>query len=136
MAHFAKLDENNNVISVHVVDNSVLLDNDIESEEKGISFLTNLHGYSNWKQTSYSSSFRKLYAGVGFHYDSMRDAFIEPKPFTDWVLNENTCKWEPPVPMPNDGNYYLWNEIDHQWLQMASLEEMSLYISQLNKEEK
>jgi hypothetical protein len=135
MAHFAKLNENNYVTSVHVVDNSVLLDSGVESEEKGINFLAKLHGHLNWKQTSYNSSFRKSYAGVGFYYDAIRDAFIEPKPFDDWILNEDTCKWEPPIPMPNDGNYYLWNEIDHQWLQMASLEEMSLYISQLSKEE-
>ena len=115
MAHFAKLDENNNVIGVHVVVNEVITMNGIESEQVGINFLTNLHGYSLWKQTSYNANFRKNYAGIGYYYDSIRDAFIPPKPFPSWILNEETCLWDSPLPYPNDGKMYTWNEDILNW---------------------
>lgn len=94
MAHFAKLDENNIVLEVNVVNNNVL---DINNEElSGIAFLTEWSGgYSNWKQASYNGSFRKNFAGIGFTYDPIRDAFIPPKPEEgNWILNEETCLWE------------------------------------------
>jgi hypothetical protein len=114
MAHFAKLDENNIVIDVNVVSNDVLvLSNE---EESGISFLTEWSGgYSNWKQTSYNGSFRKNYCGLGFYYDEDRDAFIAPKPYESWVLNEETCQWEAPEPYPDDENLYTWDEDSLSW---------------------
>lgn len=116
MAHFAKLNENSVVVDVNVVSNEVI--NNLpfpDSEPLGIEFLTALTGYSNWKQTSYNVSFRKNYAGINFTYDSQRDAFIPPKPYPSWVLNENTCQYESPVPYPNDGKPYKWDEITLSW---------------------
>ena len=115
MAHFAKLDENNNVVGVHVVVNDVIIVDGIESEQAGIDFLTNLHGHSLWKQTSYNGTFRKNYCGVGFIYDSERDAFIAPNPYGSWTLNEETCQWEAPEPYPTDGKMYYWNENHKEW---------------------
>ena len=115
MAHFAELDDNNIVKQVIVVHNNELLDESgIESEQKGIDFCTNLFG-GRWVQTSYNSNIRKNFAGQGFLYDSIRDAFIEPKPYPSWLLNENTCKWECPIPIPTDGQLYDWNEELQQW---------------------
>lgn len=115
MAHFAKLDENNNVLAVHVVVNDVITINGSESEQAGIDFLTGLHGHSLWKQTSYNGTFRKNYAGIGYTYDSSRDAFIPPKPFNSWILNEDTCLWDAPIAYPIDGNMYIWNEENLAW---------------------
>ena len=117
MAHFAKLDEDNNVIAVHVVVNDVITIDGQESEQAGIDFLTNLYGHSSWKQTSYNGSFRKNYAGVGHIYDYARDAFIPPKPFNSWVLNEDTCIWEAPNQYPNDGKAYNWSELTTSWVE-------------------
>ena len=123
MAHFAKIGLNNKVISVHSVHNDVLKDaNGIEDENLGIEFLTNLHGWSIWKQTSFNGSIRKNFAGVGYTYDEDRDAFISPKKFNSWILNEETCQWEAPVPMPeltqeqiDNKNSYKWNEETTSW---------------------
>jgi hypothetical protein len=96
MAHFAELDESNTVKQVIVVHNNELLDNGVESEAKGIQFCQSLLG-GNWIQTSYNGNIRKNYAGIGFIYDSIRDAFIAPKPEChplDITLDENTCRWE------------------------------------------
>ena len=118
MAHFAKLDENNVVLDVNVVDNNTV--NNLpfpESEPVGVLFLTSWSGgYTNWKQTSYNGSFRVNYAGIGFTYDPVLDAFIAPKPFPSWLLNTNTCQWQPPVPYPNDGNLYIWDEATQSWV--------------------
>jgi hypothetical protein len=118
MAHFAKLDENNVVLQVNVVHNNELLDeNGIEQEQKGIDFLINWsNGYLFWKQTSYNGNIRKNYAGIGYTYDVQRDAFIPPQPFSSWLLNEQTCRWEPPTPMPTDGEMYLWDEATTSWV--------------------
>jgi hypothetical protein len=120
MAHFAKLDANNIVLEVNVVDNEHLLDaNGIEREELGIAFLVQWSGgYPYWKQTSYNGSIRKNYAGIGFTYDAGRDAFIPPQPYPSWVLNETTCRWEPPVPYPTDGKYYAWDETTTSWVEI------------------
>lgn len=116
MAHFAKLNENNLVTQVIVVHNNELLDeNGQESEAKGAAFCQSLFG-GTWIQTSYSGSFRKNYAGVGFTYDSERDAFIPPKPFASWILNEETAQWEAPTPMPQDDQPYAWNEETTSWI--------------------
>ncbi len=119
MAHFAKLDANNIVLEVNVVDNEHLLDaNNIEREELGIAFLVQWSGgYPYWKQTSYNGNIRKNYAGIGFTYDAGRDAFIPPQPYPSWILSETTCQWEPPVPYPTDGKYYAWDEATTSWVE-------------------
>jgi hypothetical protein len=119
MAHFAKLDENNNVLAVHVVNNDVITIDGNESEQAGIDFLTGLHGHALWKQTSYNGTIRKNYAGVGFTYDVSRDAFIPPKPYLSWVINETTCQWEPPIAYPTDGKMYGWFEPNQQWIEIT-----------------
>lgn len=120
MAHFAKLDDNNNVVEVHVVSNDAL---DASNEEaSGIAFLTEWSGgYTNWKQTSYNGTFRKNYCGPGFVYDSIRDAFIPPKPYESWVLNEDTCNWQAPTPMPSEGGPWTWVEADLNWQAITTL---------------
>ena len=116
MAHFAKLDRYNVVTDVVVVNNEELLDNGAESEEKGIVFLTLWSGgHYKWRQTSYSASFRKNYAGIGYTYDEIRDAFISPKPYPSWILNEETCLWYAPVTMPVENGPYNWNETTQNW---------------------
>tara|TARA_Y100001937_G_scaffold114225_1_gene163741 strand:+ start:1218 stop:1637 length:420 start_codon:yes stop_codon:yes gene_type:complete len=134
MAHFAKLGKGNKVMTVEIVSNDIAT-----TEQAGIDFLNNLYGTNDvWKQTSYNTRngvhqlggtpFRKNYAGMGDKYDETRDAFIAPKPFNSWILNETTCKWEAPVEKPLtyinnlkdiDNNpfpdYYTWNETTKQW---------------------
>jgi len=97
MAHFAEIGLNNTVLRVIVVHNNELMnENGYESEAKGAEFCRNLFG-GTWVQTSYNSKIRKNFAGIGFTYDSTRDAFIPPQPSPDWVLNESTCQWESPT---------------------------------------
>ena len=126
MASFAKIGLNNKVIEVLSVVNEVLHDaNGVEQESIGIDFLTKLTGYPVWKQTSYNTHggvhssggtpLRKNHAGIGYTYDENRDAFIPPKPYTSWVLNESTCLWEAPVAYPQDNNQYNWNEQNQSW---------------------
>ena len=111
MAHFAKLDNTNTVIGVQVVHNDIAT-----SEQAGIDFLNQLYGESCWwKQTSYNGNFRKNYAGIGYLYDSNRDAFIGPREYVSWILNETTCRWEPPVAYPDDGKRYAWHEATTSW---------------------
>lgn len=115
MAHFAQIDANNVVLQVIVVNNSELLDdNNVEQESLGVAFCNGLFG-GTWVQTSYNANIRKNYAGIGFTYDSTRDAFIPPQPYASWTLNETTCLWEPPVAMPDDGQAYNWNEATTSW---------------------
>ena len=126
MASFAKIGLNGKVIEVQSIVNEVLHDsNGVEREDIGIDFLTKLTGWSIWKQTSYNTRggvhilggtpFRKNHAGVGYTYDEDRDAFIPAKPYSSWVLNEETCLWEAPVVKPDDGNKYIWNETTKEW---------------------
>jgi hypothetical protein len=112
MAHFAKLGKGNIVERVEVVSNDIAT-----TEQAGIDFLNDLYRDRNvvWKQTSYNNNFRKNYAGIGFQYDQARDAFIAPKPFNSWILNEDTCQWEAPVAKPDDGQEYKWNETIKNW---------------------
>jgi hypothetical protein len=128
MAHFAKLGIGNTVERVEVVSNDIAT-----TEQAGLEFLQNLYkDRAVWKQTSYNTRggehlldgtpFRKNYAGVGWKYDQTRDAFIPPKPFNSWVLNETTCRWDPPVARPeltqeqiDNNNYYRWNEENQTW---------------------
>jgi hypothetical protein len=130
MASFAKIGLNSKVIEVLSVVNEVIYDsNGIEQENIGIDFLTKLTGYPLWKQTSYNTiggvhlsggtPLRKNHAGIGYTYDEIRDAFIPPKPFNSWILNENTCLWESPISMPTEklenNQYYSWNESIINW---------------------
>ena len=111
MAHFAILDESNIVTRVEVINNAVVLDgDDVEQEQLGINFLISLYGAGNYKQTSYNGNIRKNYAGIGYTYDSGRNAFIPPKPYPSWTLVEDTCRWTAPVEEPDDNKVYDWNE--------------------------
>ena len=105
MSHFAKIDNNNIVTQVIVAEKDF-----INSGAVGDEFL--------WIQTSYNNSFRKNYAGVGFTYDKAKDAFIPPKPFASWALVEDTCQWEAPTAMPDDGKMYTWNEETTAWVEV------------------
>ena len=119
MAHFAQLDENNVVIQVIVVHNNELLDNGQESEEKGIAFCQSLFG-GNWKQTSYNRNIRKNYAGIGYTYRADIDAFVSPKPYDSWSLNNDTAQWQPPVEMPNNDKRYTWDEATTSWIEVPN----------------
>jgi len=119
MAHFAKLDENNNVLAVHVVNNDVITHDGIESEQLGIDFLTQLHGHSLWKQTSFNNSFRRQYAAVGGSYNAVADIFVAPKPWPSWLLDQN-FNWYPPIVKPDDGKKYSWNEETISWNEIIS----------------
>jgi hypothetical protein len=122
MAHFAQLNEDNLVTQVIVVANQEILNEQgQESEQKGIDFCTNFLG-GTWKQTSYNSNIRKNYAGIGYTYDESRDAFIAPKPFNSWILDETTCRWEAPVTMPTDGKLYVWDELTVTWIEITKEE--------------
>ena len=120
MAHFAKLDTDNKVVRVEVVSNDIAT-----TEQAGVDFLNTLYGTSDvWKQTSYNTNgnehtlggtpFRKNYAGIGYTYDSDKDAFIPIQPYASWVLDETTCTWNAPIPYPDDGKYYDWDEQTYQ----------------------
>ena len=126
MASFAKIGLNNKVIAIHSVHNNELKDsNGVEQEVLGVEFLTNLHGWAIWKQTSYNTiggvhnnggtPLRKNHAGIGYTYDEDRDAFIASKPFNSWILNETTCLWEAPIALPDTENRYNWNEETTTW---------------------
>lgn len=119
MAHFAELDSNNTVLRVIVVDNKDTSDAyGQEQESIGIAFCQRLLG-GTWRQTSYNANMRKNYAGIGYTYDSGRDAFIPPKPFASWVLDEVTCQWTAPTPMPTDGKMYRWDEPTTSWVELS-----------------
>jgi len=118
MAHFAQIDDNNVVTQVLVVSD--------QDAGDGQNFLANTLGLGGtWIQTSYNTSagvhssggtpLRKNYAGIGFTYDSQKDAFIPPKPYSSWILDEDKCIWNAPVAYPNDGKFYTWNEDNQSW---------------------
>jgi len=107
MAHFAEIGFDNTVIRVLVIPD--------EFESNGENWCRSLLG-GNWKQTSYNGTIRKNYAGIGFKYDVNLDAFISPKPYPSWILNEETCIWEAPVLYPNDNQLYSWDETTKSWL--------------------
>jgi len=119
MAHWAELDSDNKVIRVLVGDN-----NDPNGDEGYQWLINNLGG--TWIKTSYNTQggihtsggepYRKNYAGIGYSYDAARDAFIPPKPFDSWLLNEDSCLWEAPVPHPTDGGFYNWDEENKEWV--------------------
>lgn len=118
MAHFAEIDAEGTVLRVLVVADA--------QEDRGQEFLANDLGLGGtWKKTSYNTvggvhsnggtPYRKNYAGIGFKYDNALDAFIPPKPFASWDLNEDTCLWEAPTPMPTDDKMYAWDEDTTSW---------------------
>ena len=134
MAYFAKLNLENIVEIVISINNAVITDsNGAEQEQLGIDFINQLYKTNDvWKKTSYntrggkyfnsdntlgdqSKTFRKNYAGIGYTYDSQRDAFISPKPYNSWILNESTCLWNAPVAKPDNNNKYTWNEEILNW---------------------
>ena len=120
MAYFAELDKNDIVLRVIAVHNNELLDNGTESEAKGITFCQSIFGIDTmWKQTSYNCSFRKNFAGVGFKYDTRRDAFIQSKPYSSWVLNNDTCKWQAPFVCPDNGRRYEWDDYTNNWMDVG-----------------
>ena len=122
MAHFAQIDDNDIVVRVIVINNQTVDGLSFpESEPVGIAFCRSLYGdTTNWKQTSYTGSFRKNYAGAGWAYDLILDAFISLKPYPSWLLNTTTCRWETPIPYPNDGGYYYWDESTVSWILIPS----------------
>lgn len=117
MAHFAQIDENNIVVQVITASD--------EYEQNGEEVYQQITG-KTWKRTSYNTQagvhikggtpYRKNYAGIGYIYDEIRDAFIPPKPYDSWILNESSCLWESPMPYPKDGNVYVWLETNQQWI--------------------
>jgi hypothetical protein len=115
MAHFARLDDNNIVTEVTVVNNV-----DIhflpfpESEAFGVQICRDVTGHQKWKQTSYNNNFRGNYAGIGFTYDSTNDVFYDQQPFASWTLDTSSWKWQPPLAYPTDGNVYYWDEDAYQ----------------------
>lgn len=123
MAHFAEIDENNVVLRVVVVGNTDTSDaNGVEKEHIGAAFCERLFG-GTWKQTSYNGNFRKNYAGIGYTYNADLDAFVPPKPFASWLLDEETAQWNAPVAMPEDAGSgeppkrYHWNEATTSWVE-------------------
>ena len=117
MAHYAFLDDNNVVTEVITgID-----------ETETIEGLDTETWYGNFrgqvcKRTSYNNNYRKNYAGIGYTFDAERDAFIAPKPYASWVLNEGTCNWEAPTPRPTDGKFYYWSEADLSWREVVPSE--------------
>jgi hypothetical protein len=112
MAHFAELDKNNVVLRVLVIND--------EHKQNGEIWCKEVFGGDKWKQTSYNGNIRKNYAAVGGVYDEDLDAFIDIKMFDSWILNEETCRWDPPVPYPSDGKRYSWNEDTVSWDEVES----------------
>lgn len=117
MAHYAELDDNNIVLRVIV---------GVDEPHDGEAIYAQTTG-TVWKKTSYNTyggvhslggtALRKNYAGIGFTYDAQRDAFISPKPYASWVLNDLTCQWDAPIPMPTDDKKYGWDEQNYQWIE-------------------
>jgi hypothetical protein len=117
MAHYCKLDENNIVTEVIVIDNKDTADaNGVEKEYIGAAFCERLFG-GTWKQTSYNGNIRKNYAGIGYTYQSDIDAFVAPKPYASWTLDAN-AQWQAPTAMPTDGKMYSWNEETQTWVEV------------------
>jgi len=114
MGYFAKINKRNNVTEVIVadqehIDKIKVVSEAVEAQEAV---------YDTWIETKMDGSVRKNYAGVGYHYDEAKDAFIPPKPFNSWVLNDDTCQWEAPVDYPSDGKDYRWDENTTNWVEV------------------
>lgn len=115
MANAAEIDQDGIVLRVLVV-------NDKEEHRIQDHLALDLGLGGTWVQTSYNASIRKNYAGPGFKYDAERDAFIPPKPFQSWILNEDTCNWESPVQYPSDGKLYAWDEDTTSWIEAEAFD--------------
>jgi hypothetical protein len=113
MAHFEELDENNIVTQVLVTDN--------DYPNEGYNWLVETFG-GTWVQTSYNATIRKNFAGIGYSYNETLDAFIPPKPFESWLLNEETCNWEAPKPYPTDEKLYNWDEDSQEWIEYVNID--------------
>ena len=114
MSYWAEIDNNNKVLRVLVGDN-----NDPNGDEGYKWLIDNLGG--TWIKTSYNGNIRKNFAGIDFTYDAAKDAFIAPKPFNSWVLDEATCRWQAPTPMPTtEGKIYYWSEDDLSWREITN----------------
>lgn len=122
MAHFAKIDKDNIVVKIAIIANEDCLDsNGVEQESIGIEFCRNFFRRDDrWLQTSYNGNIRKNYAGIGYRYDEERDAFIPPKVFPSWVLDEETCRWKAPVDRPESGDW-VWDENSLSWVEPQSI---------------
>jgi hypothetical protein len=107
MSHWAEIDENNIVLRVLVGDNN--------EPDEGEAFMNSLGG--TWVKTSYNGNIRKNYAGINYTYDPIRDAFIAPKPYESWLLDEETCQWKAPIEMPTDDKMYVWDETSVNWVE-------------------
>jgi hypothetical protein len=126
VAHFSELDENSKVLRVLVISNDDVGNLPFpESEPIGIAFCQSLYGSNTiWAQTSYNANFRYNYAGIGYTFDPTplpNGAFIAPKPYPSWLLNTNTFQWEAPVPYPNDGGNYEWDEATQSWVPVQTI---------------
>ena len=118
MAHFAQVDKDWIVQRVIVVDNSVLLNEQgLECDWLGEQFCQQLcDAHVKWIQTSYNGNKYKNFAGIGYRFDPYRNAFIPPRPYPSWVLDEESCRWKAPVPYPSKGGIYMWDEGSGAWL--------------------
>lgn len=126
MAHYAIIDESNIVTYVHVGkdESDIVLDNNgnpinwedyYKAKRTSYNTIGGIHYVNGIPSQDQSKAFRKNYASIGYYYDEIRDAFIPPKPYPSWILNEDTCLWDAPIPYPNDGNNYIWNEEIGNW---------------------
>jgi hypothetical protein len=123
MAHYALLNEDNLVFQVITGVDENITQTDLDGTQVGgtTEAWENFYATRPWlnaadcKRTSYNGNIRKNYAGIGFTYDAVKDAFIPPKPFNSWILDEDTCKWEPPIAIPTDSGLYDWNEETVSW---------------------
>jgi hypothetical protein len=128
MAHYALLDENNTVINVITGVDENIIQTDLDGTQVGGSSEAweTFYATRPWlnaascKRTSYNSNIRKNYAGIGYIYDATRDAFIPPKPFNSWVLDEATCRWQAPTPYPTDNKFYYWSEDELSWKEITN----------------
>ena len=115
MAHYAYIDDSNIVVAITVGKDETELINGLDTETyyaQGTPYTV--------KRTSYNGKIRKNYAGIGFTYDAQRDAFIAPKPFNSWVLNEDTCRWQAPTPRPLNDKNYVWDENTLNWIEIEA----------------
>ena len=117
MAHFAQI-KNETVSDVIVISNEVLQNKDFpESEKIGQEFIASLGLTGEWKQASYNGTFRKRFAGLGYEYNRDLDAFIEPKPYDSWILENETASWVAPIPYPSEDGDWIWSESSQQWIE-------------------
>jgi len=124
MAHYAFINENNIVTEVITGVDEDIVQIDLDGTQVGGSSEAWEIWYGNFrgqtcKRTSYNNNIRKNYAGIGYYYDEQYDAFISPKPYPSWILNEDTCQWYTPVPYPSDGKRYTWNEDIFNWEEIS-----------------